>query len=276
MVDIGPSTSAGDVIAACEAEGVLDGWAGLGGWMFWEIAQDFGMERPVRSYEHLADIQASWSKDKTVNYFLLKKTQLATTLSRAAIPTSAPRHSAYIEWESKRGKWSKRWLMLKENGLYISKRDNGRDEALLCSLSNFDAYFITRTHRAPKPFSFVIKSTDNLSFFENTADYMHTFSCSEKDGEIWMDKILLARSFVLHEERHVLFNPRPSTATSRPSTAISRPSTATSRPSTSSANISAPLVRSGTRHAPNSRAQQPLVALDDGNVFQPGSLLASK
>jgi len=63
----------------------------------------------------------------------------------------------------------------------------------LCSLSNFDAYQVTRSHRAPKPFAFAVKSTDNLSFFENTADYLHSFACSEKDGKIWMEKILVAR-----------------------------------------------------------------------------------
>jgi len=77
----------------------------------------------------------------------------------------------------------------------------------LCSLSNFDAYQVTRTHRAPKPFAFAVKST-KLSFFENTADYLHSFACSEKDGKIWMEKILVARSYVLFQERHVLFNPR--------------------------------------------------------------------
>ena len=69
----------------------------------------------------------------------------------------------------------------------------GRDETLLCSLSNFDVYYVTRSHRAPKPFAFTVKSTDKLSLFENTADYMHTFACSEKNGEAWVEKILLAR-----------------------------------------------------------------------------------
>ena len=63
----------------------------------------------------------------------------------------------------------------------------------LCSLSNFDAYQVTRSHRAPKPFAFAVKSTDKLSFFENTADYFHSFACSEKDGKVWMEKILVAR-----------------------------------------------------------------------------------
>jgi hypothetical protein len=43
MVDIGMDTSAGCLISSLETEGVLDGWAGIGGWTIWEIAQDFGM-----------------------------------------------------------------------------------------------------------------------------------------------------------------------------------------------------------------------------------------
>ncbi len=36
----------------------------------------------------------------------------------------SPLHSGYVEWEIKRGKWSKRWLSLREHSLFLSKRDN--------------------------------------------------------------------------------------------------------------------------------------------------------
>ena len=112
-------------------------------------------------------------------------------------------------------------MQLREHSIWISKRDTvsieflqvtfffvvfvhtdlmhyrlilqGQDQVHICSLSNFDAYRVTRNHRAPKPFAFAVKSTDNLSFFENTADYLHSFACSEKEGKIWMEKILVAR-----------------------------------------------------------------------------------
>jgi hypothetical protein len=83
-------------------------------------------------------------------------------------------------------------MQLREHSLWLSKRE-GKDEMFLCSLSNFDAYLITRSHRAPKPFAFAVKSTDSLTFFENAADYLHNFSCNEKEGRIWMEKILVAR-----------------------------------------------------------------------------------
>ncbi|KDR83146.1 hypothetical protein GALMADRAFT_872765 [Galerina marginata CBS 339.88] len=252
MVEISPSTTAGDVITMMDSQGILKGWAGSGGWMVFEIAQDFGMERPVRSYELLADVQSSWLKDKTVNYFVLRLTPLDVPLSRSAIPSSSPTHSGYVEWEVKRGKWSKRWLQLREHSLWLSKRDNRKDEVLICSLSNFDAYHITRNHRAPKPYAFAIKSTDNLSFFESATDYLHNFSCSEKDGSVWMEKILVARSYVLHQEKQVLFSPK-----------------------SPGGNASAPLARSGTKKHPPPRTLQPLIPLLHNDVFEPGSLLAN-
>ena len=198
------------------------------GYIVKQLANFFPKERPVRSYELFSEIQASWLKGKTVNHFLLKKTPLSVSLDRSvstlpcrmiyddlisfekAIPSSPPMHSGWVELESKRGKWSKRWMHLKEGCIYVSKKEvsfgvsccpffqalmsyQGRDETLLCPLSNFDAYYVTRSHRSPKPFAFTIKSTDNLSFFENTADYMHNFSCSEKNGQVWVEKILVAR-----------------------------------------------------------------------------------
>jgi len=69
----------------------------------------------------------------------------------------------------------------------------GKDEVFLCSLANFDAYVVTRIHKSPKPYVFAVKSTDNLSFFENSADYVHVFCCSEKDGRMWLENVLLAR-----------------------------------------------------------------------------------
>jgi hypothetical protein len=128
------------------------------------------------------------------------------------MPSSSPVFSTYVEWESKPRKWSKRWLELREQGLWLSKKDNvitflryrldgrdnvflpqGKDEIFLCSLANFDAYVVTRTHKPPKPYVFAAKSTDSLSFFENAADYVHVFCCSEKDGKKWLANILLAR-----------------------------------------------------------------------------------
>ncbi|KAH6913026.1 hypothetical protein BKA70DRAFT_1265794, partial [Coprinopsis sp. MPI-PUGE-AT-0042] len=235
MVEISSSTTAGDVIELLDEQGALKGIIGTGGWMVWEVAQDFGMERPIRSFEILFDIQASWNKDKSTNMFVLKLTPLSATLSRSAIPGFAPIHSGYVEWESKKGKWSKRWMELREHCIWLSKRE-GKDEVMLCSLSSFDAYSLTRPTALPNP---------SLS----------------PDGRAWMEKILVARSYVLHQERQVLFNPKvpggnaASTALSRSGTTARRP--AASRPAQPLISIPAPFNAQPT----------------NATVFEPGSLL---
>jgi hypothetical protein len=69
----------------------------------------------------------------------------------------------------------------------------GKDSTFLCSLSNFDCYYVARLHKAPKPFVFAVKSTDNLTLFENPADYLHVFACDQNDGQRWIERVLLAR-----------------------------------------------------------------------------------
>ncbi|KAF7327659.1 CRAL-TRIO-N domain-containing protein [Mycena kentingensis (nom. inval.)] len=252
MVDVGPTTTAKEVLTVLEDQGYFKGWVGSGGWMVFEVAQDFGMERPIRSFEQLADVEASWNKDKMVNRFICRLTPLAPILSRSNLPSSSPLFSGYIDWEYKRGKWTKRYMRLREHSIFLSKRETGKDETCLCSLSNFDVYRVTRLIKSPKPFAFALKSTDNLSYFENTDDYVHHFSCKESDGLKWMEKILLARSYVLYQEKNVLFN-KPTAAPT---------STATRG-----------LARAPTRKGP---APAPLIATTDRNdVFAPGSLLRS-
>ncbi|KAI0953621.1 hypothetical protein AcW1_007795 [Taiwanofungus camphoratus] len=257
-VEIGSSTSAADVLQTVDGQGKLGQAAGSGGWMLWELSQDFGMERPIRSFELLSDVCGSWNSDKIVNLLVIKKTLLAPLLSRSNIPASSPTCGGYVQYEYKRGKWQKRWMELREHSLWLSKRNTqGKDQTFLCSLNNFDAYYVTRPHKAPKPYVFAVKSTDSLAFFENTADYVHVFSAGEGEGKNWLEKILLARSYVLYQERNVL-----------------------------SSSAGPNLTRAGTRvQPPGQRPAQPLVNVGPPKPdmpstvaigFEPGSLLAKR
>ncbi|OBZ68874.1 hypothetical protein A0H81_11185 [Grifola frondosa] len=241
LVEIGSSTTAREVLHVVEGQGHLENGAGVGGWMLWEVSQDFGMERPIRNFELLSDVCSSWNNDKTVNMLVVKKTLLAPVLSRSAIPTSSPICHGYVQWEHKRGKWQKRWLELREHSLWLSKRDTGKDSTFLCSLSNFDAYYVTRVHKAPKPYVFSVKSTDSLTFFENTADYVHVFSCGESEGKNWLEKILLARSYVLYQERNVLSSNNAGNGTGAgPQRSGTRKQAPGQRPAQPLVNVSAP------------------------------------
>ena len=43
----------------------------------------FLLERPIRSFELVADVQASWNKDKMINYLVLRLTPLDVPLNRS-------------------------------------------------------------------------------------------------------------------------------------------------------------------------------------------------
>ncbi|KAI0736324.1 hypothetical protein C8Q72DRAFT_769525 [Fomitopsis betulina] len=208
VVEIGPATSAGEILQLVDAQGALSGGAGEGSYMLWEVAQDFGMERPIRSFELLADVCNAWHSDKMLlNFLVIKRTLLSSLLSRSNLPRSSPLHSGSVQHEYKRGKWQKRWLELREHSLWLSKREGGKDNVFLCSLNNFDAFYIIRPYKgaSTKGYCWAVKSTDSLTFFENTADYLHVFqSNSEAEGKAWIEKILLARSYVLYQERNII------------------------------------------------------------------------
>ncbi|TFL04240.1 hypothetical protein BDV98DRAFT_503571 [Pterulicium gracile] len=199
-------TNAKDIILTMQDAGMMKGWVGSGEWMLWEVWKELGVERPIRTFEVVGDVVGAWGKLGVTggNRLIAKISGLAPVLSRSALPSSAPMCSGYVDFEAKRGKWVKKWLMLRENAVYVAKRENAKEE-LLCSLSNFDAYIVTRAIKAPKPFTFALKSTDDLSFFEDKSDYMHLISCDEKTGGRWMERVLLARSFVLYQEKSTLF-----------------------------------------------------------------------
>lgn len=162
-------------------------------------------------------------------------------------------------------------MELRDNGLWISKRENGKDGMFLCKLTNFDVYSVTRVMKTPKPFVFAVKSTENLSLFENAADYLHTFCCKEKEGLEWMMNILLSRVSASHlvclrwltgrasSKSHVYYKEKRQQSTS----------------------TGASLSRAGTRRGQN-KPGQTLVSIPPPTVqtasakavFEPGSLLA--
>jgi len=45
-VTMSPSTTAKEVIDVLERQGQLANWVGVGGWMLFEVSQDFGMGEP--------------------------------------------------------------------------------------------------------------------------------------------------------------------------------------------------------------------------------------
>jgi len=72
------------------------------------------------------EVYASWNSNMRLNAFIIRKTPLAFLLARSSLPSSSPTYGGYVQWEVKRGKWSKRWMELKEHSIWLSKRDTVR------------------------------------------------------------------------------------------------------------------------------------------------------
>lgn len=142
---------------------------------------------------------------------------------------------------------------------------------------------VTRIHKSPKPYVFAVKSTDSLSFFENSADYVHVFCCSENDGRKWLESVLLARvsddsppddkvtsqrvqSYFINQERNTL-----AVGATSGSGVISGKSL--SRPGTRKGSRTAPqLLVNVSATATSTAAANP----PQGYAFEPGSLLAKR
>jgi hypothetical protein len=82
-LELSPSATAATVLTILDEQGALDKWKGTGGWMLFEVAQDFGMERPIRTFERVEDVMASWNRDKTGNSIVARLTPLANVLARS-------------------------------------------------------------------------------------------------------------------------------------------------------------------------------------------------
>ncbi|KAF8606849.1 hypothetical protein BDV93DRAFT_395675, partial [Ceratobasidium sp. AG-I] len=204
IVDVGPpSTTAKDVIEVARQRGELE-IGGAGGWQLWEQSNECGMERPIRDFEFVNDVLKAWNPEKRVNVLIIRRSPLWGILKPENIPSSSPTMSGWVMWTSKPGKWSKRWLQLKEHCLFVCKNDKGKDQTFVCGLSNFDGYIVTHVQRAPKGFVFAAKSTESSGVFEKEEESSHIFSCDREIGEVWLQKILLARSYILQQERAVL------------------------------------------------------------------------
>ncbi|KAG9124203.1 hypothetical protein FRC07_012412 [Ceratobasidium sp. 392] len=236
VVDVGaPGLTAKDVIDSARQRGELEA-PGAGGWHLWEQSNECGMERPVRDFELVSDVLKAWNPEKRVNVLIIRRSQLCGLLKPENIPSSSPTMSGWVMWASKPGKWSKRWLELKEHSLFVSKSDKpGKEQTFLCGVSNFDAYVVTHIQRAPKGFVFAAKSTQGSGVFEKEEDSSHVFSCDREIGEVWLNKILLARSYVLQQERAILSRPSNAGSLSTSRSLLSRSGTKKSTVSSRSA-----------------------------------------
>ncbi|GAA6022638.1 hypothetical protein JCM11491_001146 [Sporobolomyces phaffii] len=207
-------TVAGEVVAYAKAKGALEGGNDSdGGWALWEVWQSMGLERPVREYELLNDVIKSFDGDSAV--FVLRRSTLWPVLSTHARINPVARKMGPVQLEVKKGKWSKRFLELKDGALSHSKSEKGKDSTTLCQVSNSSVFFVDEPTvlrlKAPKPFVFALKSRLTRANFEEVSQYCNFVSVkSEEELTNWITGITEAGNQQLRQREQAILGTTPS------------------------------------------------------------------
>ncbi|KAI5799259.1 hypothetical protein DFH27DRAFT_611646 [Peziza echinospora] len=172
-----------------------------------ESFKGLGLERPVRKYERVRDIMNSWEDDTKNTLILISTLSGGGGLNASDAPTEAPAaQSTWINYMVKPGKWSKRWLTLRDGALWLAKKETAKkdkDFQHLCHLSDFDVYDPNATTQSnvlkcPKRHCFAVKSQQKASLFQNTSDWVHYFSTNDRTiYTTWQSLLRGWRSFYL-------------------------------------------------------------------------------
>ena len=196
------------VLEVIETQGIYQDEA-QSGFVLFDCSSDFGIERPIREYEMVHEVADTRSNVES-DYFLLKRTELSPYLSIRSVPMSSPALAGWVYVQDRKKKWSKRWLELRDHALFHAKSEKLKDEVLICQMSAFDVYLVdTNRIKTPKAHAFALRSQDKITMFEKPdQDYIHYFSLSDPAAHRdWVRAIMNARTYVLKQERAVLFRP---------------------------------------------------------------------
>ena len=171
-----------------------------------ESFKQLGLERPLRSYEHVRDVLNSWNHDSQ-NTLVVKPSATGSRddwLDLRSVSTSHPTDiSVYIHYSQRPGHWDKRWVTLRSDGQMLVAKKEGGETANICHMSDFDIYVPTawqsaKRIRPPRKICFAVKSQQKSSMFLSTANFVHFFSTSDKTlAGTWYKAVLEWRSWYL-------------------------------------------------------------------------------
>lgn len=253
-----------------------------GGWVVFDCSAQLGIERPLREYEMITDVMNVRAHPNT-DYFLIKRTELSSYLSIRSVPSSSPALAGWVYVQDRKKKWNKRWLELRDHGLYHAKNEKGKDETSICQISTFDVYLVDSSAiKMPKANGFALRSQDPITMFEKPEqDYMHYFCLTDPAAHRdWVRAIMNARTYILRQEKAVLFqieSPQSSQDAAMASGGLSRKNTSRRANGRTTAAAAAAATDTSTTTATGPSQPAPLI---DSNAFAgpfaKGSLLADK
>ncbi|OAA74079.1 hypothetical protein ISF_00980 [Cordyceps fumosorosea ARSEF 2679] len=170
-----------------------------------------GLERRLRRYERVRDVMNTWDSDHENSLLVLSCPTASSSAALAAgssgdsdldidpVADSAEPpagfHNLELHLSSRPGKWSKRWITLKDNGqMYSAKTedaqpgedDDDADCMPLCHLSDFDIYSpkeieVRQSVRPPKRLCYALKSQQRSAQVADEADFVHFIATDSEE-----------------------------------------------------------------------------------------------
>ncbi|WWC67615.1 uncharacterized protein I206_101525 [Kwoniella pini CBS 10737] len=212
MLDLTTTTTAREVLVNTYHKGDLADASVGKSWVLCEIFAEMGCERQIREYEPLLPIVKGWDSTAKFNCLVFKQSNRGMPTWARAVPTNPPMLGQWVQYETKKGKWTKRWLETRGGQVFLAKNEKNKDEVHFNSLF-FDIYAITRGYDSPRPATFMLKRVEPASNFEDSQDYAHIFSCDEGIAFKLMAAIYDAKSYSIAQSYPQMINnqlPSPS------------------------------------------------------------------
>ncbi|KAI0233733.1 hypothetical protein L0F63_001890 [Massospora cicadina] len=174
-----------------ETRKISDGVA----WAVIEVHETFGVSRALRPWEPIIDIIEHWEPDSP-NALVIKPRQ--GELLTPQVSRGSPVMAGWLQVEIRKGRWERRFAVLKFATLYLAKSESLGGAVALCTLQNHDVFSTTRPRpKAPKRPLFALKSQQSIMIFEKPdEDYIHFFACeSEGVRDDWVLALRHSRSW---------------------------------------------------------------------------------
>lgn len=165
-------------------------------YMLWEVVVTFGIKRPLRSYEILKFIKASW-ESSTSNYLQIGPSSKREEVDSIAF--LAPRRDLYNGGKaffkgsmsylkpskSHIHEWRKGWIDVTNNHLVLRKREHGTDIRSL-NITEFELYEYRKSKLStlkslPGKYTLILRSQQSPDFFLNKGDATLFLSTNSHD-----------------------------------------------------------------------------------------------
>ncbi|KAF2685121.1 hypothetical protein K458DRAFT_365333 [Lentithecium fluviatile CBS 122367] len=209
MLPVTPETTAQDLLksaALCMTE-PIDVDADL----LMESFRKVGLRRPLRLYEHVRDVMNSWDNDAQ-NDLEISVVEAQywdhDLLVASKVPDSKPDGmSCYIQYSSRPGKWSKKFVTLRSDGqLVMARNETAKEQENICHISDFDIYKPSERKalkiKPPKKYIWAVKSQQKSNIFSDETRYVHFFSTNDQStADTFYNAVQVSRSWHL---KHVM------------------------------------------------------------------------